>query len=113
MNSLLTESDVLIDENFILPKSMHLCMIRFEEETSMARGEQGQNMKVVHGCAREEREEGATQEEIVTKLKLQKTAGVSGLHAPEYPSCYDRNLRPTSTRVSGDTRPAKCDNSHK
>ena len=36
VNSLLTESDVLLDENFILHKSMHLCMIRFEEETSMA-----------------------------------------------------------------------------
>ena len=72
-------------------------------------------MMSVHGCAREEREEGATQEEEITKeeLKLSKTAGVSGLHAPEYPAGYDRSLRPTSTGVSGDTRPTKCDNSRK
>ena len=29
-------NDTVIDENFILPKSMHLCMIRFVGETSMA-----------------------------------------------------------------------------
>ena len=49
-------------------------------------------MKIVHGCAREEREEGATQEEIITKLKLQKTAKLSGLYALDYP---------VYTRVSG------------
>src|SRR3954471_1298311 len=41
VNSLLIESDILIDENFILPKSMHLCMIRFVDNTSVARGEEG------------------------------------------------------------------------
>src|SRR3954471_11534497 len=35
VNSLLNESDVYDNENFILPKSMHLCMIRFVEETSL------------------------------------------------------------------------------
>ena len=98
VNSLLTESDVLLDENFILPKSMHLCLIKFEEETSMERGEEEQNMMIVHGCAREEREEGATQEEeIITKeeLKLSKTAylGLSGLLRPEYPGYFDRSVR--------------------
>ena len=103
VNSLLTESDVLLDDNFILPKSMHLCMIGFEEETSMARGEEEQNMMIVHGCAREEREEGATQEEeIITKqkLKLSKTAGLCGLHAPDYPACTGVSGH-TSTGVSG------------
>ena len=38
VNLLLNESGTLIDENFILPKSMHLCMIRFVGETSVARG---------------------------------------------------------------------------
>ena len=41
MNSLLNESDVYDNENFILPKSMHLCMIRFVEETSLTRGGEG------------------------------------------------------------------------
>ena len=31
VNSLLAQSDLCYDENFILPKSMYLCMIRFEE----------------------------------------------------------------------------------
>ena len=35
VNSLLIESDVCVDENFILPKSMHLCMIRFVDNTNI------------------------------------------------------------------------------
>ena len=35
VNSLLTEYDVCVNENFILPKSMHLCMIRFIDNTSI------------------------------------------------------------------------------
>ena len=35
MNSLLIKSDVCVDEKFILPKSMHLCMIRFVDNTSI------------------------------------------------------------------------------
>ncbi|KAK1616575.1 hypothetical protein QYE76_022092 [Lolium multiflorum] len=62
-------NDTLIDENFILPKSYYLCIIRYEEETSIARGggeqldvkmdvelEKELNMKISHGRAREERE---------------------------------------------------------
>ncbi|KAK1605709.1 hypothetical protein QYE76_029382 [Lolium multiflorum] len=50
-------NDTLIDENFILPKSCYLCIIRYEEETSIARGEEQQlDMKIPHGRAREERE---------------------------------------------------------
>ena len=64
----------------------------------MARGEEEQNMMIVHGCVREEREEGAKQEEeIITKeeLKLSKTAylGLSGLLRPEYPAYFDRSVR--------------------
>jgi hypothetical protein len=36
VNSLLIEPDVLFNESFILPKSMHLCMIRFVDNTSIA-----------------------------------------------------------------------------
>ena len=79
----------------------------------MARGEEEENMMIVHGCAREEREEGTTQEEeIITKeeLKLSKIAGVSGLHAPDYPAHIHWSIQPTSTGVSGGAVRAKCDN---
>jgi hypothetical protein len=36
VNALLIEHDLLFNENFILPKSMHLCMIRFVDKTSVA-----------------------------------------------------------------------------
>ncbi|KAK1694508.1 hypothetical protein QYE76_011205 [Lolium multiflorum] len=62
-------NDTLIDENFILPKSYYLCIIRYEEERSIARGGEEQldvkmdveldkelDMKISHGRAREERE---------------------------------------------------------
>ena len=39
VNSLLTETDICFNENFILPKSLHLCMISFEDKKSMAPGE--------------------------------------------------------------------------
>jgi hypothetical protein len=38
VKSLLIETDVLFNESFILPKSMHLCMIKFVDNTSIARG---------------------------------------------------------------------------
>ena len=44
VNSLLADCDNLIDENFILPKSMHLCVIRFVDNTS-ANGGEHQDMK--------------------------------------------------------------------
>ncbi|KAK1632600.1 hypothetical protein QYE76_006915 [Lolium multiflorum] len=66
-------NDTLIDENFILPKSYYLCIIRYEEETSIAQGEEQLDvkldmkldMKISHGRAREEREECARGEEEV------------------------------------------------
>ncbi|KAK1686016.1 hypothetical protein QYE76_046864 [Lolium multiflorum] len=58
-------NDTLIDENFILPKSYYLCIIGYEEETSIARGGEEQldvkmdvkldkelDMKISHGRAR-------------------------------------------------------------
>ena len=68
MNSLLAAPNVYIDENFILPKSLHLCVIRFEAEASVERG--GEETKCedhhlllsnIDICAREEREAGAPQ----------------------------------------------------
>ena len=62
---------------------------------------------ITGACAREEREEGATQQENITRLKMQKTARVSGLHQPdcpakpECPGCGSRTIRLTSR--------AKCD----
>ena len=74
-------NDTLIDENFILPKSYYLCIIRYQEETSIARGEEQLDMKtdvkmavkldmeldmkISHGRAREEREACARGEEDV------------------------------------------------
>jgi hypothetical protein len=39
VNSLLTQYDLFTNENFILPKSLHVCMIRFVAKASMTRGE--------------------------------------------------------------------------
>ena len=44
VNSLLVEYDIYNDENFILPKSMHLCMIRFVDNTN-ANGGKHQDME--------------------------------------------------------------------
>jgi hypothetical protein len=78
VNSLLIEYDVCDYENFILPKSMHLCMIRFVDNTSIMGGEEQQGMEDMddhmenikecmedkfqnnyYKCSREEREAGA------------------------------------------------------
>ena len=64
MNSLLVENAIHFGENFILPKSLCLCVIRYLEDEGMARGsEEMQHMEhgvmIVEACAREEREEGA------------------------------------------------------
>ena len=64
VNSLLAQPDICLDENFILPKSLHLCMIRFEEFVARNEAEQRDmelDMKNTQECAREEREAGATQ----------------------------------------------------
>jgi hypothetical protein len=65
VNSLLTEYNLFTNENFILPKSLHVCMIRFVAEASMTRGGEElheNNRKVVpiiSESTREERNAGA------------------------------------------------------
>jgi hypothetical protein len=65
VNSLLVESDIFVNETFILPKSLHLCIIRFEEKTSLARGDEELQQKEcllmsnISKCTREERQAGA------------------------------------------------------
>ena len=55
VNSLLVAFDVYDNENFILPKSMHLCMIRVIANTSMDGGlERQQEEHIVPKGAREE-----------------------------------------------------------
>ena len=70
MNSLLIEYDVCDYENFIVPKSMHLCMIRVIDNTNIIGGEERQCMENDMGnmmnksfkSLREEREAGALEE---------------------------------------------------
>jgi hypothetical protein len=73
----------LIDENFILPKSFYLCMIRYEDGASIARGEEKQldmvvDVKTFHGHAREEREACVKEEE---EVHSDSTPGSTGRHA--------------------------------
>ncbi|KAK1664690.1 hypothetical protein QYE76_052849 [Lolium multiflorum] len=99
-------SDTLIDENFILPKSYYLCMIRYEEEPSIARGGEEQldqkmdvkldmelDMKTSHGRAREEREECARGEDEVQAGARSgptgRAAGPSGPRPGPTGSCAD------------------------
>jgi hypothetical protein len=70
VNSLLAESDIYCNENFILPKSLFICMIRFIGEEGVQGSEEMQHME--HGVvikqesAREEREASATSMENIT-----------------------------------------------
>jgi hypothetical protein len=65
VNSLLTEYNLFTNENFILPKSLHVCMIRFVAEASMTRGreelhEDNHKMApIISESMREERKAGA------------------------------------------------------
>jgi hypothetical protein len=62
VNSLLIEPDLLFSDNFILPKSMHLCMIKFVDNTRVARGgdeSQQEEQDLMTKCVRKEREAGA------------------------------------------------------
>ena len=60
VNSHLAEYDIYNYENFILPKSLYLSMIRYEDDTSIACGEgelqQDDEETISNICAREERE---------------------------------------------------------
>jgi hypothetical protein len=65
VNSLLTEYNLFTNENFILPKSLQVCMIRFVAEASMTRGgeelhEDNRKMvPIIRESTREERKAGA------------------------------------------------------
>jgi hypothetical protein len=65
VNSLLTEYNLFTNGNFILPKSLHVCMIRFVAEASMTRGgeelyEDNRKMvPIISESTREERKAGA------------------------------------------------------
>jgi hypothetical protein len=65
VNSLLTEYNLFTNENFILPKSLHVSIIRFVAEASMTRGgeELHENnckmVPIISESTREERKGGA------------------------------------------------------
>jgi hypothetical protein len=65
VNSLLTEYNLFTNENFILPKSLHVCMIRFMVEASITRGgeelhEDNRKMvPIISESTREEKKAGA------------------------------------------------------
>jgi hypothetical protein len=112
-------NDTLIDENFILPKSFYLCIIRYEEEASIARGGEEQldmkmdmkldmelDMKTSHGRAREEREECVRREDAAqagarpgqtgrTAGPPSPSFGLTGFHAGSVRSKPDATLVPT------------------
>ena len=60
VNLFLNEPDVFINENFILPKSLYVCMIRFEREEGIARSVEEKHTEhgvlIIQASAREERE---------------------------------------------------------
>ncbi|KAK1619641.1 hypothetical protein QYE76_025158 [Lolium multiflorum] len=90
-------NDTLIDENFILPKSYYLCIIRYQEETSIARGGEEQldvklDMKISHGRAREEREACARGEE---EVQAGPEPGQTGRAGRPVPPATGRNRPPT------------------
>ena len=60
VNSLLVENDVCVNQNFILPKSLHLCMIRFIDNTSVeGEGEHEKREKDLFSSSRHRTSDGA------------------------------------------------------
>jgi hypothetical protein len=65
VNSLLSEYNLFTNENFILPNSLHVCMIRFVAEASMTHGgeelheENCKMVPIISESTREERKAGA------------------------------------------------------
>ena len=76
MNLFLNEPDVLLNENFILPKSLCYCMTRYIGKEGIARSKEvkhmDQGMLINEASAREEREEaqGSTKDGINTWQNL-------------------------------------------
>jgi hypothetical protein len=68
VNSFLVGSGILLNENFILPKSLHLCLIRFEE----GYGVEGEEAKL------QPEQEGAPTRNNTFSLPRQRTTTGSG-----------------------------------
>ena len=82
VNSLLVAFNVFDNENFILPKSMHLCMIRVIANTSIDGGLEGQQEEhFVPKGAREEREACARGKDEEDDAK-EEPARHPGRHVP-------------------------------
>ena len=98
VNSLLIEYDVCDNENFILPKSMHLCMLRVVDNTNIGGGPEEQQeleYNVTYG-AREEREECAKKEEEEAQA-ARPEAGLSPARParhPKHPASETQEGRP-------------------
>jgi hypothetical protein len=107
-------NDTLIDENFILPKSFDLCMIRYEDGGSIARGEEEQldmvlDVKTSHGRAGEEREDVKEGEEDVKAIiKSGQPGAQPGAAGPcaGPPGCGQDLDRCTPGRSREDSTPA-------
>ena len=113
VNSLLAQPDICLDENFILPKSLHLCMIRFEEFVARNEAEQRDmelDVKNTQKCAREEREAGAAQLDDFCCPGL--AAGQSDAQRPDSPEAIaiigstwtDRRVWPDSPEAIANFR---------
>jgi hypothetical protein len=65
VNSLLTEYNLFTNENFVLPKSLHVCMIRFVAEAFMTprreelHEDNRKMVPIICESTREERKAGA------------------------------------------------------
>jgi hypothetical protein len=65
VNSVITEYNLFTNENFILPKSLHACMIRFVAEASITHGgeelheDNHKMVPIISESTREERKAGA------------------------------------------------------
>ena len=91
MNSFLVENALYFDENFILPKSGCLCVIRYSEDEGMVRGSEKmqhmeQGVMITGACAREEREAGARGDHQGGNQSEEVQTGLSGLSGPDNPA---------------------------
>ena len=98
MNSFLAENNTLINKNVILPKPMHLCMIRFVDNTHIGGGpEKRQELEynVTFG-AREEREECAKKgdEEIQAARPEAGLSPARPARDPKLPASHPQEGRP-------------------
>jgi hypothetical protein len=100
VNLFLNEPDVILNENFILPKSLSYCMIKYIGEECVARSKEPQQEEhqkmIANICAREEREEGAIEEKEIIKngkFQFQKT-GQSGPPTQDSPALQRRTVLP-------------------